>query len=116
MKILLLTYYSLGTAYHALNLFLHFSLPLPHSLSLLSLLPLASLFHLSFPLVFTGLRTLSPTHTADKRIQTATEKVGIDSVICQGLFLGESKEKKERRKRDFRLEPPDLALVLSVSG
>lgn len=70
MKILLLTYYSLGTAYHALNLFLHFSLscslpyPPPFSPVPISLLP----------------RT--------RRIQGASGKVGIDSITCGGFFLG----------------------------
>lgn len=70
MKILLLTYYSLGTAYHALDLFLHFSLPcsLPSPLS-------------------SSLRS-PPPPALDKYIQGALEKVELDSTIYDGFLLG----------------------------
>lgn len=73
MKILLLTYYSLGTAYHALDLFLHFSLPcsLPPSS------PSSSLGS-------------SPPPAPDKYIQGALEKVELDSIIYNGFLLGKN--------------------------
>lgn len=73
MKILLLTYYSLGTAYHALDLFLHFSLPC---------------FHPPLPL-FSSLHPLPPL-VLDKCIRGAPEKVGLDNITCEEFFLSKN--------------------------